>query len=293
MKTHTQSKRNSTIPFGGRLFVLIILASVLSSCGVIVQTPVPTTANNVITPTAQDLATAELTLTPEPTATATEIPIPTLALESAMAVEDLRKLKEMFETNKDIDNLILAPDQVFSDFYNKVIPKESELRRSLLGGEPWNIGIPYPPGGDDGLVQAILMGGFTTNDGAYLLLGTENSTSGDRFIVPVQYTFGDEGAWSTAGIKEDTSVTKILEYDFSGLKFVSAKELLTLVGEILGRNIYTQIMLSYDGEIYEASKVEKYSLRERFDSNKLYINNPLSIDKKNLLESPWTVYFAY
>ncbi len=69
MKKRTQSKQNSTISIGARLLLLVLLASLLSSCGTVLQTPLPTAI-------ATELPT--LTLTPEPTATATATEIPTI-----------------------------------------------------------------------------------------------------------------------------------------------------------------------------------------------------------------------
>lgn len=68
MKKRTQSKQNATISFGARLFLLVMLASLLSSCSTVLQTPLPTAI-------ATEMPT--ITLTPEPTATATEMPTAT------------------------------------------------------------------------------------------------------------------------------------------------------------------------------------------------------------------------
>jgi len=278
----------------------------------------PTEAPVELTPIVENTATQELTLV-SPTEVATEIPIFTLTseptaivlptevttemmisaldLESATAVEDFRKLNEMFKVNKDIDNLVLAPEQVFSDFYNKVIPNESDLRVDIKDNKHYKIGEPFIFDSGDVRVQATLMGGFTTDNGAYVLLGTENSSTGDRSIVPHQLTFGSEGGWSTTGIKKDTTQTRIMEYDISGLKFVSAKELLTIVKENLGKNILTYLYFDYqrDEPMPEDSRiaVQKYFLFERFESNKLFINDPLSIDKNNLIQTPWSAYIIY
>lgn len=71
MKKQTQSKQNSTISFGARLFLLVMLAGFLSSCGTVLLTPLPTA-------TATELPT--ITMTPEPTATATATEMPTITL---------------------------------------------------------------------------------------------------------------------------------------------------------------------------------------------------------------------
>lgn len=68
MKKRTQSKQIFTISLGARLFLLVTLASLLCSCGTVIQTPLPMA-------TATELPT--ITLTPEPTATATATEMPT------------------------------------------------------------------------------------------------------------------------------------------------------------------------------------------------------------------------
>ena len=319
MSKHAKSKQNSTISISARLLILILLANILSSCVAFIQTQVPIVPISEFTPIVVNPATQELTLvsptevaiemptitlTPEPTATvlptetATEMLIPTSDLESATAVEDLRKLNEMFETNKDINNLVLAPEQVFSDFYNKVIPEEGYLRVGLADGKRYNIGEPYFFKGNFARIQATLMGGFTTDNGAYVLLGTENSSTGDRSIVPFQLTFGSEGRWATAGIKKDSSAKKIMEYSVNNLEFILAVDLLNIVKENLGRNVMTHIDLvgCYTSQsLPEDSKVafEKYFLAERCKSNSILIDDPLSIDKNNLIQTPWSGYFVY
>lgn len=86
MKKRTQSKQNSTISFGARIFLFVILTSLLSSCGTVLQTSLPiATATGLpsVTLTPEPTATAtatempSITLTPEPTPTATEMPTPT------------------------------------------------------------------------------------------------------------------------------------------------------------------------------------------------------------------------
>ena len=69
MKHQTRSKQNSTKSFGARFILLVLLASLLSSCGTVLQTPLPTA-------TAIELPT--VTFTPEPTATATATELPTI-----------------------------------------------------------------------------------------------------------------------------------------------------------------------------------------------------------------------
>ena len=74
MSKRTQSNQNFTLSFGTRFLVFIILASVLSSCGVIVESPVATAgAINELTPTIVNPATQEMNFA-SPTEAATEMP---------------------------------------------------------------------------------------------------------------------------------------------------------------------------------------------------------------------------
>jgi hypothetical protein len=244
--------------------------------------------------------TQELTLA-SPTAVATQVPTPNITLQSPSAALDLQKLMAVYLTAKGVENIILAPEQVFIDFYNKVIPDLSTLRfRSSVDLVRMNIGEPvlshHELYGDDARVQAILMGGFTTENGGYLLLGTEDSATGERAIIPVQFTFGSEGRWATVGIRRDHDAIK--QMGFGGtLEFITAEELLTRVKNHLGKDILTSFSLDYppDSPLPDDTKTadEKYFLFERMKTNNLYINDPLSIDKSDLLMSPWVGQIYY
>lgn len=299
MSNHTQSKRNSITSIGACLFILILLASILSSCGTVLQTPGSLVLSNVSTPTTQNLP-ADVLTSLSPTETASVIPLSNVTLESLTSLEDMQKLIEMFEANKDIDKVVLASEQVISDFYSKVIPNESDLRVSLgdmthyfMLGEPL-----VSRDGSVARVQATLLGGFTTNNGAYLLLGTENAATGDRSIVPIQFTFGVDGLYSTLGIKKDNTQKRIMDYSGNITEFISAEELLGIVREYLGKNILLSLSFYMDinspGTLEEFKLVnEKYFFIERLESNKLFINDPLHIDKSNLNRVPCTNHLYY
>lgn len=96
MKKHTHSNQFCTISFSKRFLLLIVLAALLSSCGTVLQTPLPMA-------TATELPT--VTLTPEQTATATEMPTITPTPETTATVEGLE------------NELIVQ--QMVEDFLNK------------------------------------------------------------------------------------------------------------------------------------------------------------------------------
>ncbi len=132
MKKRTQSKQNSTISFGARLFLLVLLASLLSSCGTVLQTPMPTataTEMPTITLTLEPTATATeiptITPTPEPTPTATEIPE-----KYPIDLEKLSTTPESYEylmNHKDEfvkgpDPLEVGMEEFFKWYSEKLIP---------------------------------------------------------------------------------------------------------------------------------------------------------------------------
>lgn len=106
MKNLTQSKRNSTTSFIARLFILILLASILSSCGTVLQVPIPTEVTNLKDSTVQKSTTQELTLV-SPTEMPTEISTSTMISEpTATAAPEIEivdkvlaeKIKELMPT---------------------------------------------------------------------------------------------------------------------------------------------------------------------------------------------------
>lgn len=124
MKNHNRSKQNFTRIFGALLFILIMLASILSSCGMIIETLVPTVSNVESTPTVQNRATQELTLvsptevatemptftlTPEPTATATATEMPTPTKEKSLIEGNIFFDPQSKEDFKDV---ALAPSPI-------------------------------------------------------------------------------------------------------------------------------------------------------------------------------------
>lgn len=87
MKKHTKSKHNASDSFGASLFLLMMLASLFSSCSSVIQIPVPAETIAQTAPVIEDPATMEPTsvppteeptqtpthaLTPEPTVTPTQ-----------------------------------------------------------------------------------------------------------------------------------------------------------------------------------------------------------------------------
>ena len=146
MKKRTQSKQNSTISFGARLFLFVMLTSLLSSCGTVLQTPLPiATATKLPTitltpePTATATATEMPSITPtsEPTPTATEMPTPTEIAEGyPIDLEKLSTTPESYEYLLDHkDEFVKGPDPLevgmeeFLKWYSeKLIPSLGDYK---------------------------------------------------------------------------------------------------------------------------------------------------------------------
>ncbi len=146
MKKQTQSKQNSTISFGARLFLLAMLASLLSSCGTVLRTPLPTAK-------ATEMPT--ITLTPEPTATATEMPTITLTPEPTPTATEIIKnypidLEKFYTMPPSYEDVVANPEkyQEAPDFFGEtevamkwweetLIPalgEQKELTPNVYGG---------------------------------------------------------------------------------------------------------------------------------------------------------------
>lgn len=138
MKKRIQSKQNSTISFNARFLLFIVLASLLSSCGTVIQTPMPTaTATEMPTipmipePTATATELPTITPTPEPTPTPTEIPE-----KYPIDLEKLSTTPESYEYLLDHKNeFVKGPDplevgmeEFFKWYSEKLIPSLGDYK---------------------------------------------------------------------------------------------------------------------------------------------------------------------
>lgn len=180
MKHQTRSKQNSTRSFGVRFILLVLLACLLSSCGTVLQTPLPTA-------TATELPT--VTFTPEPTATATATEMPTITPTpepTATATEipekypiDLEKLvtppKSYEEFKQHPEKFVQAPNPMenfeeFIEWYNET------LFEKALGGDLDKLPVNYK-------VTSIGIGDRIMAD---------NRTEGKVLSVPKFFYFKDQ-----------------------------------------------------------------------------------------------------
>lgn len=160
MKKQTQSKQCSTISFRNRFLILITLAALLSSCGSVIQLPLPTLPKTESTLSEQAQATQELTLvsptevatemptatataTPEPTATATEMSTPTEIPEKYPI--DLEKLHNFPQSYEYLvahpEEFVEAPNplediEVFNQWWNEkfvpILGDRSEREKNMI-----------------------------------------------------------------------------------------------------------------------------------------------------------------
>lgn len=206
--------------------------------------------------------------------------------------EDALTFLEWAGSSENLDNLVLAPVDVFNNFLNKTIPTEVELRYdnsdelARIGGAV----VSDDSHQTAAKIQMVLLGGFTNEDMAYLIFGTEDSLTGERIIVPVQFTFSLEGSCSTVQVGEDTNQIKMMDYSYENMETLDALELLDRVKENLGKVVVVQLELKYKLERPNRefiAVVEKFKLFERWALNILLVNNPSNLNVSNLKECPW------
>ncbi len=119
MKKRTQSKQNSTISFNAKFLIFILLASLLSSCGSVLQTSLPTA-------TATEMPT--ITLTIEPTVTATELPTITPTPEPTPPATEIPEKYPI-----DLEKLSTTPES-----YEYLLDHKDEF---VKGPDPLEVGI--------------------------------------------------------------------------------------------------------------------------------------------------------
>jgi len=176
MKKHTHSNQFCTISFSKRFLLLIVLAALLSSCGTVLQTPLPMA-------TATELPT--VTLTPEQTATATEMPTITPTPETTATVEGLE------------NELIVQ--QMVEDFLNKAgsytDEKIAELGFNLPEMDEQSLGLIVSSEEGYFMGQYILFdvkADENNQEGYYLLGGVDKNKKRFVFVAKQKYVFGDD-----------------------------------------------------------------------------------------------------
>lgn len=99
MKNICQAKHNSTLSFSARLFMFILLTSFLSSCGAVIQTPMPTETVVEINLTLESPETVEATSIP-PSEVVTKMPTASLTLEATATATEVLEAGEISTERK-------------------------------------------------------------------------------------------------------------------------------------------------------------------------------------------------
>ena len=252
----------------------------------------PTQATYELTPTqkATDTMINPPTLTPEPTTN--EI------IETPGILTEMQEWRIFLESMKDVDNIVLAPEQFFSDFFDKKIPIQKDLR---LGEDDLvkDIGVceieENETNSNLGHAQLLLMGGYVKdNDGLFLLVGTQ-AENGDRFILPVQLTFGETAPLSNSMVILDGNEIKRIVLPAVALNSMSTEQILEYVEKNLGEVIVIQFMLDEKEGVRAPQPVyvqidEKASVTERLEVNNMFCRNPEELkinDLNDLKKIPW------
>lgn len=185
MKNYCQHQHSSTISFSTRLIMFILLASLLSSCGAIIQTPMPTEIVAEINPTIVSSEIALSTSIP-PTDEATDIPTITLTPEPTATATEVLEAGEISTERK----------QEIVDRVNAFINAEGQYSDEELKKDPTWFGLdtdenkPLPLGMLSPVYfQGVLVDYEIVNNNYHLIMGTLLRT-GERAVF--DYSFPDK-----------------------------------------------------------------------------------------------------
>lgn len=204
MEKHKQSTHNSIISFRARFLLLIILASLQSSCGSVIQIPVPAETVAETTPAIENLPTQGLTFAPE-----TEEPTEILTPELTATVEptpvnmdeviDLTKLspekialvnEEMIKRIDQFKNGEICGIEIMKEYGLSSNPKMVDIEPHLGILQASEFAIDF---------QVCFLGGFLQivkeNDGKeyqnmYLMVGYEKKPNRERSVSLVRNELG-------------------------------------------------------------------------------------------------------
>jgi len=197
MKNNLQTKHKATISFSAHLFIFILLASLLSSCGIVIQTPMPTETVVEINLTIQSPETVEATSIP-PTEVVTEMPTASLTPEATATATEILEAGEISTERK----------QEIIDRVNAFINAEGQYSDEELRKDPTWFDLdtdeskPLPLGMlDPGYFQGILVEHDLINNNHHLFMGTLLRT-GERAVFDYSFSGDYVGGynWKMSGL---------------------------------------------------------------------------------------------
>lgn len=287
MKHQTRSKQNSTKSFGSCLVLLVLLASLLSSCGVVLQAPLP-----LETPTEMPA----VILSPMPTEVAPEMPI---AMVTEIPIETTIQMPTesgIFTIIPKLEGTIdsFSVDQkTYEDFFDKKIPLQGDLRIGEdnlikeIGECELDVHEDFPTIAH---LQLFMMGGFLNKDGLYLVVGTQDE-NGKRLVLPIQMTFEATGKNSNVMMILDGNQTKEIQLSAVGLNNISGEECLDYARQNMGKVVVIQLLLDSKGIVLPNSEYteanEKYFIEQRMRENNINCTNPEDLEVSNYKNVPW------
>lgn len=167
MKNNFQPKHNATISFSAHLFIFILLANLLSSCGAVIQTPMPTETVVEINPIIESPETVEATSIP-PTEEATDMLTASPTSEAAATATEILESGEISAERK----------QEIVDRVNAFINAEGQYSDEELRKDPTWFDLdtdeskPLPLGMiNSGSLQAILVDYQLIDNNCHYFLG--------------------------------------------------------------------------------------------------------------------------
>ncbi len=234
MKRHIQPNQKSTVTFCARLFIFILFASLLSSCGAVIQTPMPTETVAEITPSIEKAATEESTSIP-PTEVATEMSTITLTTE-ATATEVLEAGEISTERKQEIVdrvNAFINGEGQYSDEELRKDPTWFDLDTDE--SKPLPLGMLNPL-----YFQGILVEHDLINNNHHLFIGTLLRT-GERAVFDYSFPGDYVGGynWRMSGLP-----------NFSGtgnyIKFSNIEERNLFLDSVIGKPLSFAFMINLE-----------------------------------------------
>ncbi len=209
MKNYCQHQHSSTISFSTRLIMFILLANLLSSCGAVIQTPMPTETVVEINLTLESPETVEATSIP-PTQVATEMPTASPTPEATATATEVLEAGEISTERK----------QEIIDRVNAFINAEGQYSDEELRKDPTWIDLdsdeskPLPLGMLSPIYfQGILVEHDLINNNHHLFVGTLLRT-GERAVFDYSYSGDYVGGYNSriSGLPNFSSTGNYIEF---------------------------------------------------------------------------------
>lgn len=245
MKNNLQAKHNTTISFSARLFKFILLASLLSSCGIVIQTPMPIEIEAETNPTIALSATAESTIN-LPTEVATEMPTASPTLEATSTTTEVLEAGEISTERKqeiiERVNAFINAEGQYSDEELRKDPTWFYL--DIDKNKPLPLGMLTPA-----MNQIILVDYEIINNNYHLFSGTLLKT-GERAVFDYSFPgdYVDGYDWKQSGISNFSDTNNYA-------KFNSIEEQNLFFDNLLGKPLTHALLIGMAPELANLNEI--------------------------------------